>query len=351
MSMPTDLEQQSSPPGPTVDRGRRSLAVPALLVALVALLLLGWQWLETRNRLSDAQEELARRLAEADVVVKDSRNLARRAQEDVQALQERTVSLEAKLAETQGQQLALESMYQELSKGRDERLLAEVDHALTIAAQQLQLAGNVEAALLSLSAADARLARSSQPQLLALRRLIGRDIERLKAQPTADVPGLAMKIEGLVGAVDNLPLAYEQRPRTTPSRVEPAAPQPAFWRALLADLGNELKQLIRIERTDGSMADPALLSPSQSVFLRENLKLRLVNARLSLLARDSRSFRQDIRQAGEWLERYFDGHAKAVQASAATLKLLAATDVGGEVPALTETLDAVRAMKIGKEKR
>ena len=44
-------------------------------------------------------------------------------------------------------------------------------------------------------------------------------------------------------------------------------------------------------------------------------------------------------------------HAKAVQASAATLKLLAATDVGGEVPALTETLDAVRAMKIGKEKR
>jgi uroporphyrin-3 C-methyltransferase len=336
---------------PPAERSRRSLTLPALLLAAAALGLLGWQWLETRSRLVEAQEELARRLAEADVAVKDSRNLAHRAQEDVRALQERTVSLEAKLAETQGQQLALESMYQELSKSRDERLLAEVDHALTIAAQQLQLAGNVEAALLSLGAADARLAHSSQPQLQALRKLIARDIERLKAQPTADVPGLALKIEGLVVAVDTLPLAYEQRPKVVRDGPATAVAQPGFWQALLADLGAELKQLVRIERSDGSAADPALLTPGQGVFLRENLKLRLVNARLSLLARDGRSFRQDIRQAGEWLDRYFDSHAKPVQAAAATLKLLAATEVGGEAPALTETLNAVRAIKLAKEKR
>ena len=338
------------PPAPAASGKRRSLTLPALLVAAVAVLLLGWQWLETRSRLADTQTELASRLAEFDAVIKDSRNQVRQARDQVQALQDRTAGLEAKLAETQGQQLALESMYQELSRSRDERLLAEVEHAVTIAAQQLQLAGNIEAALLSLTAADARLAQSRQPQLLALRKLIGRDIERLKAQPTADVPGLALKIEGLVGMVDRLPLAYEQRPSPAAVRAE-AEPAVGFWQALLFDLGRELRQLVRIERTDGSAVDPALLSPSQAVFLRENLKLRLVNARLALLARDGRSFRQDVRQAGEWVERYFDGHAKPVQTAMATLKTLAATDVGGEVPALGETLDTLRALKVGKEKR
>jgi uroporphyrin-III C-methyltransferase len=324
---------------------------PASLIAVLALALLGWQWLETRNRLSDIQEETARRLAESDTVAKESRALARQAQESLQALQAKTSMLETKLAETQGQQLALESMYQELSKSRDERLLAEVEHAVTIAAQQLQLAGNVEAALIALSAADSRLARSSQPQLLGLRKLIGRDIERLKAQPTADVPGLALKLEGVIAAVDTMPLAYEQRPKSEPARPAATPSQMSFWQALAGDFWNEIRQLIRIERLDAGHADPALLSPSQSFFLRENLKLRLVNARLALLARDGRSFRQDVHQAGEWLERYFDARAKPVQTAAATLKTLASVDVGGELPALTETLDALRGFKLGQEKR
>ncbi len=324
---------------------------PAMLIAAAALVLLGWQWLETRSRLSDVQEETARRLADSDAMAKESRALARQVQESLQALQAKTAAMEARLAETQGQQLALESMYQELSKSRDERLLAEVEHAVTIAAQQLQLAGNIEAALIALSAADSRLARSSQPQLLGLRKLIARDIERLKAQPTADVPGLALKLEGVIGAVDTMPLAYEQRPKVEPLRPMGTPAQLGFWQALAGDFWNEFRQLVRIERLDAGHADPALLSPSQSLFLRENLKLRLVNARLALLARDGRSFRQDVRQAGEWLERYFDVRAKPVQASVATLKTLSAVDVGGEVPALTETLDALRGFKLGKEKR
>jgi uroporphyrin-3 C-methyltransferase len=332
-------------------RGKAVGFHPTVLIAVMALALFGWQWLETRGRLADVQEETARRLAESDVMAKESRALARQAQDSLQALQAKTSALEAKLAETQGQQLALESMYQELSKSRDERLLAEVEHAVTIAAQQLQLAGNIEAALIALSAADSRLARSSQPQLLGLRKLIGRDIDRLRAQPTADVPGLALKLEGVIGVVDSMPLAYEQRPKVEPLRPGGTPTQLGFWQALASDFWNELRQLIRVERLDAGHADPALLSPSQSLFLRENLKLRLVNARLGLLARDGRSFRQDVRQAGEWLERYFDLRAKPVQTSLVTLKTLATVDVGGEVPALNETLDALRGFKLGKEKR
>lgn len=324
----------------------------ALAVAGVALLVAGWQWFETRQRIAGVQEELARRLAESDAVAKESRVIARQAQEALAAQQAKVGMLDAQLAEMQGQQLALDAVYQELSKSGDERLLAEVDQAVSLAAQQLRLAGNLEVALIALTGAEARLARAARPQFLGLRKLIARDIERLKAQPSADVSGLALKLEGIIAVVDTLPLAYERRPRSE-APAAPAAPtQPGFWQALAGDLWSEVRQLVRIERIDSvGHADPALLSPSQSFFLRENLKLRLVNARLGLLARDGRGFHEDIGQATRWLDRYFDGGAKAVQSSANVLKGLQKVDVGVEAPGLNETLDAVRNFKLARDKK
>jgi uroporphyrin-III C-methyltransferase len=325
---------------------------PAVLIAVAALALLGWQWLETRDRLVGMREELAKRLSESDAVAKESRILARQGQETLAALQAKVGMLETQLAETQGQQLALVAVYQDLSKSGDERLLSEVEQSVSIAAQQLRLAGNVEAALIALSGADARLARAARPQLLGLRKLISRDIERLKALPSADVPGLAMKLEGIVMVVDTLPLAYERRPKFEAPRPAGSMAEMSFWRALANDIWSEAKQLVRIERIDApGHADPALLSPTQSFFLRENLKLRLVNARLALLSHDSRSFRDDVRQSADWLERYFDTSAKPVQAALATLKGLAAVDIGVDAPGLNETLDALRNFKLVRAKK
>ena len=202
--------QQAAPP-PSAGAWRQWLA---LAVAFVALLVAGWQWLETRQRIAAVQEELARRLAEGDAVAKESRVIARQAQEALAAQQAKVGMLEAQLAEMQGQQLALDAVYQELSKSGDERLLAEVDQAVSLAAQQLRLAGNVEVALIALTGAEARLARAARPQFLGLRKLIARDIERLKSLPSADVSGLALKLEGVIAVVDTLPLAYERPPRS-----------------------------------------------------------------------------------------------------------------------------------------
>ncbi|WIM06884.1 MAG: uroporphyrinogen-III C-methyltransferase [Candidatus Nitricoxidivorans perseverans] len=357
--MSTPPPDPSETPAPAAPRQAWLKPLPvAAIVATAALLLLGWQWLETRGRLANVQEELTRRLADSDAVARESRALARQNQEAVLALQAKVGLLEARLAEAQGQQLALEAMYQELSRSRDERLLAEIEQAVAIAAQQLQLAGNVRAALIALEGADARLARAGQARFLSLRKLIGRDIERLKALPTADVPGIALKLETVLAAIDTLPFAYEQRPKASPARAVLAAKpsqsplDASFWQSLAADLWAEMKPLVRIERTDAAgHADPALLSPSQSFFLRENIKLRLVNARLALLSRDGRSFREDVRQASGWLERHFDTRAKAVQAASATLKGLATVDVAIEPPALNETLGALRNTKVAQEKK
>ncbi|OHC64133.1 MAG: hypothetical protein A2045_01085 [Rhodocyclales bacterium GWA2_65_20] len=327
-----------------------ALRRPPVLIAVIALALLGWQWVETRVRLADVREELAKRLSEGDAVAKEARALAKQGQENVQALQAKVGALEAKLAETQGQQLALDAMYQELSRSRDERLLAEIEQAVSIAAQQLQLAGNVEAALIALQGADARLARAANARFLGLRKLLAQDIVKLKALPAADVPGIALKLETVIATVDAMPLAYEQRPKAGPPAKHSKSPADlSFWQSLALDVWNDTRQLVRIERID--RPEPGLLSPSQNFFLRENLKLRLVNARLALLSRDGKSFKEDVRQARDWLERYFDTRAKPVQAALATLKSLAAADMATEPPTLDETLNTLRNFKVAQEKK
>ena len=344
----------NTPPEKTHPAPRRSssllaaLRKPPVLIATIALLLLGWQWLETRTRIAGLQEELARRLAADDAVSQESRTLVKQQQETLQSLQGKVGALESQVSQAQSQQLALETLYQELSRSRDERLLAEIEQSLAIAAQQLQLAGNVEAALIALQTADSRLARAAQPQFLPLRKLINRDMDRLKSRPNADVSGIVLKLESLVSTVDSLPLAFEQRPVVT-AKAPARKTDTSWWNNLAAEFWSEMRQLVRVDRVDHS--DPTLLSPNQAFFLRENLKLRLVNARLALLSRDGRSFREDMRQCGEWLDRYFDERAKPVQSAEATVKALAALDIARDLPSLDETLNAVRNFKTAKEKR
>jgi len=352
---PSAPEAPASPPLPSTPRGwKADVRRPVVWVVLLAILVVAAQWLDTRMQVSGVQQELARRLAESDGQAKEGRLLARQAQNALAELQAKYGALETKVAETQSQALALEAMYQELSSSREERLLAEVEPAVSIAVQQLQFAGNVEAALLALQSAEARLVRASQPRLVALRRILTQDIERLKAAPAADVTGLSLKIESVVAVADSLPLAFEQRPVTSleaiPTTESTKGATPAdqgYWRRLLTDLWHELKQLARLERID--RGDPGLLAPTQSFFLRENMKLRLLNARLALLQRDGKTFRGEIYQTRELLERYFDTRAKSVQAADLTLRQLATADVSADLPRLIESLSVLRSAKLGRE--
>ncbi|MBU0752877.1 MAG: uroporphyrinogen-III C-methyltransferase [Gammaproteobacteria bacterium] len=370
-SAPSENSALLSPPAPeTADAGApdpapaaratagksgvRMLIVGIAAIAVLAVALAGAQWFDTRSRLATVQEELAKRLSASDGQARDAAAIGRQNHETLQTLQAKVGALEAKLAESQSQQLALEALYQELSKSREESIVTEAEQAVSIAAQQLQLAGNVEAALIALSGAEARLARSASPQFLGLRKLIARDIDRLRALPTADVPGMAMKLEGVIASIDAMPFAFEQRPRAEAPSAKPKAvavpvapTELAYWQRLAADVWNEFRQLVRVERMDHS--DPGLLSPQQTIYLRENLKLRLVNARLALLARDGKSFREDMRQAQAWLERYFDNRAKPVQAALVTVKALAVADVAVVPPGLNETLAALRNFKAAKK--
>jgi uroporphyrin-3 C-methyltransferase len=333
-------------PATTAPRASRT-RVLALVALAAALALAVFFWLETRHRIDSIQQEVARRLHDIDSEARQARVLAQLAQDALRDAQARVGQLEARLAESQSQQLALETLYQELSRNRDEWQLAEIEQVLAIAQQQLQLAGNVRAALLALQLAEARLARTDRPQFASVRRALARDIERLKALPAVDLPATSMRIDSLLASIDSLPLAYDER-AAPEKKVAPAVTR-GFWSRLSDDVWSEIRGLIVVREM--SAPQPPLLPPEQAWFLRENLRLRLLNARLSLLARDEAGYREDLRVSQSWLRRYFDPHSKQTADALAQMKQLSSVPVSFEMPNISESLDAVRSFKSRRERR
>lgn len=318
-----------------------------LTVALVALVLTGWQWVESRQHGNVLEQTLGRRLAESDSRNKESQIVAARAQEESRQAMVKLGVLEQKLVESQNQQLALESLYQELSRNRDEWVLAEIEQILLIASQQLQLAGNPKAALIALQTADSRLQRLDKPQFISLRKAIVKDIERLQALPAVDVVGYSVRLDSLANMVDDLPLVIggelPAERAAAKSRVEE---QP--WTKLGREIWLDMKQLVRIQNMENPEAP--LLAPSQAYFLRENLRLRLLSARIALLRHDETTYKADLKAADTWLRRYFDIKAKSTQVALGVMKQLTGGPVSIEMPDISASLNAVRNYKLVRER-
>lgn len=339
----TNPAAQGAPPGLAQRLYRQSWAI----VAVIAVALLAWQWYDSHGQINTLQYELARRLAEADAQNKESRNVAEQVREATREAQVKLGVLEAKLQESQNQQVALEALYQELSGSRDESLLADVEQTLLVANQQLQVAGNVKSALIALQAADARLARLDRPQLAGLRIVIARDIERLKLAPHVDVIGISARLDNLLAVIDGLPLAIEVHPPETAPAPKDAAAGNA-WTRFTRELWRDLRELVRIQNM--ARPEPPLLTPAQSYFLRENFKLRLLSARLALLAHDEKSFHADLKAARDWLTRYYDTRDKTVANAVAAVSQLHDSQIGIELPDVAASLDAVRNYRLTRER-
>lgn len=376
-----DLAPRSSDAASDVASGARGPATLALVIAVVAVLATAWQWFEGRTQMRALQAEVAQRLAEEGGVVREVRALSKAAQESAAATQARAEVLGEKFEEFESQQAALEALYQELARSRDEWELAEVDQLITLAAQQLEVAGNVGGATLALTHAESRLARTERPQFQSLHKAVARDLEKLRSQAYVDLPGISARLEGVLVGADVWPLAFEVRPAApkrdsaAPAAAEagpaaaggeppPLSDNPALawlqtqwraltqsdaWRGVAADVWHEIRGLVRIQRFD--RPEPVLLPPEQAYFVRQNVKLRLLNARLALLTRDTLTFRAELVQARAAIVRHFDATHPDVKAALDALTRLGAADVVVNLPTIADSVAALRTAKLGQERR
>lgn len=335
----------------------------AVLGALtVASVVLAWK---ADQRVLTLEQELVRRQQDSAALSTEARMLAKQAQEGMGTTAAKLSLLEARVAEVAVQRSQLEDLIQSLSRSRDENILVDVEAAIRVALQQTAITGSAEPLVATLKQSDERLARYNQPRLEGVRRAISRDLDRVKAVSVTDISSLGMKLDEAIRMVDDLPLVAVVETRRLPARdaarpasaasrsasasaARAASAAPAwsaqigeFWNSLSERIWGEAKSLVRVTQTDH--ADAMLLAPDQSYFLRENLKLRLLNARLALLSRQFGTAQTDLQGAQAALERYFDRSSKRTLLAIDLVKQVAGQSRSVGVPRPDDTLAALTA--------
>ena len=196
---------------------------------------------------------------------------------------------------------------------------------------------------------------------------MARDLDRVRAVSVADVPSLSIKLDEAVRLVDELPLLVnpERKPApaagpahaaAAPSREAQAASAAGFsgwlgwvdqaWQRSASEVWAEVRSLVRVTRID--QPEAMLVAPEQAYFLRENMKLKLLNVRLSLLARQNEAARADTAAAVTALYKYFDPSSRRTQAAAGQLQQVQAQVRVAEVPRMDETLAALATAAAGR---
>jgi uroporphyrin-3 C-methyltransferase len=336
-ALPPTVTARSGPSAPVF----WAVAAVALLALAASVLL--WQ------KLSTIQEQLARQSADAGSNAVEARAMARQAQELARDVAARQAVTDTRVSEVALQRAQLEELMQSLSRSRDENLVVDIESALRLAQQQAQLTLSAEPLLAALRTADQRLARGGEPRLARVRAAVARDIERIRTAAVADVPGVLLRLDELARQVDDLPLLNAVGPGSArgTQKAETAPPRAApLWEQWIAVLRDEARSLVRVSRIE--QPEAVLVAPEQGFFLRENLKLRLMNARLALLARQTDAARADLGTAAAALNRYFDPSSRRTQAAAGSLQQMQAQLRSVELPRVDESLAALATAGAGR---
>ena len=316
-----------------------------------------------QQRIKSLEQELVRRQQDSQGQAIEARALAQQAQDLARAAESKVALLDGRVAETALQRTQLEELIQQLSRSRDENVLADVDAAVRVAVQQSAITGSAEPLAAALRQSEERLARMNQPRVERVRRALARDLDRVRAVAVSDIASLTIKLDEAIRTVDELPLLAqpERRPAAAPrpgaaaaaSAPATAASAPGWWPWLQAQgawvgerVWGEVKSLVRVTRID--QPEAALIAPEQGWFLRENLKLRLLNARLALLSRQFDTAQADLRDATNALDRYFDRSARRVVLTADLVRQVAGQARQVSLPRPDETLAALSAAQAGR---
>ncbi|MDN3923136.1 uroporphyrinogen-III C-methyltransferase [Roseateles violae] len=380
-----------SPPNPAADGPAPNPAVPPaavapaapglptwlsllmLLLALACVVAIGLAW-QSLNRQQAVEQELVRRQEAGRQDAGEARATARQSQELSRDTAAKLALLEARLAEVALQRGQLEELIQSMSRSRDENVIGDIEASIRVALQQSSITGSAEPLVATLRQADERLLRYKQPRMEGVRRAVARDLDRVKAVSVVDVSTLTIKLDEVVRLLDELPLlsnaeraSEAARPRGTeaPKAVARPAAAPAeaadadegpvasWWRqargqwlAWSARVWDEARSLLRVTRIEHP--EGMLIAPEQSFFLRENLKLRLLNARLALLSRQFDTAQADLRDTQEMLNRYFDTRSRKVVSASELLRQVAGQARQVNVPRPDDTLAALAAAAAGR---
>lgn len=366
----SNASPSGSPPATKAARPRSGGLLTAFLIVLLLAVALGGALWAQRRQFVAAGKEVASRIDQLTRDLTQARQDARQALALAQAQAGNVADLEDRIREVQTQNSALQQAWQSFSSGAsDEMLLNDVERSITLASQQLRLAGDVSNAIVALETAQSRLAQADRPRMASLQQSINGDLDRLRAVTTVDIPALSTRLDRLGVLLNRAPLLVPDKTAPQPlpqaaAQETAAQPEPApaqelpadarwweRWRAEIASwparagatLVRELGDLIRVQRVDEPAA--LLLSPEQADMVRATLRQRLLTAQLAMLMRQQLVWKNEIEQISDTLTHYYDAQSPDTIAARNLVRELERVEIAVRVPDVSDSLSSLAALR------
>ncbi|ERK17179.1 HemX protein [Pantoea sp. AS-PWVM4] len=259
---------------------------------------------------------------------------------DKQQLTQQLESANSALQEARNQQDAsakeLEALRQKVAtiSGNDTRtwLLAQADYLVKLAGRKLWSDQDVTTAAALLKSADTSLAEMNDPSVMNVRRALTQDISSLSAVSQVDYDGIILKLNQLSNGVDNLRLADNDND-DSPMDADSGELSSSLheWRQnLVKSWHNFMDGFITIRRRDNT-AQP-LLAPNQDVYLRENIRSRLLIAAQAVPRHQDEIYKQSIDAVSTWVRAWYDTNDAATKAFLDQLDELSQQSISMDVP-------------------
>ncbi|MCP1065646.1 uroporphyrinogen-III C-methyltransferase [Serratia symbiotica] len=281
------------------------------------------QFLSTNQAMQQQLDVLKQRLQRERSVLED---LLRQRSKRLDAADREQATLARQLNELQGKVATL--------SGSDAKtwLLAQADFMVKMAGRKLWSDHDVTSAATLLKSADTSLADMNDPSLLEVRRAIFEDINTLCNLTQVDFDGIILRVNQLSNQVDNLRLVENNTDEVPMDQdSDELSSSIGEWRQNLSkSWHNFMADFITLRRRDAS-AEP-LLAPNQDIYLRENIRLRLLVAAQAIHRHQNETYKQSLETISTWVRAYFNTTDPVTKAFLEELDTLSQQSISMDLP-------------------
>ncbi|WP_279488508.1 uroporphyrinogen-III C-methyltransferase [Aeromonas veronii] len=329
----TEQQESQVKPQPTAavnGSKSRSGAVLGGVAILLALSLTGGLYLHGHKNAVAQQAELAQLKQQLASALSKIDQTSSKDAEQLAALDQTQQRLQGEMQGLQNRVLDLND------KRPNDWMLAESEYLVRMAGRKLWLEHDLVSAITLLGNADEHIAALNDPSLMPIRKALAEDIAKLKGMPRIDREGLTLKLAALSDQIELLPLSTVSMPEAKAEPDQAVSTNPDEWESnLKKNWVKFTENFVTIRRRDGAVE--ALLSPQQEIFLRENLKTKLLQAQLSVYREQQALYEDSLDKAQRWLTQYFDTDNSATRYMQGEIDKLKGEQIQIDYPAQFKT--------------
>lgn len=312
--------------------GKAALALSAIAIAIALAAGAGmWAW---------GKHQASAQSASTDTLAAQLTSLQNQQQTQNAELQNIIKQQAGALEEAKNQQAAMARQLDEVQQkvatisGTEAQtwLLAQADFLVKLAGRKLWSDQDVTTAAALLKSADASLADMNDPSLITARRAITTDIASLSAITQVDYDGIILKLNQLSNQVDNMRLAdNDDNDAPMDSDGTELSSSLSEWRQnLVKSWQNFMDSFITVRRRDDTAVP--LLAPNQDIYLRENIRSRLLIASQAVPRHQEETYKQSLDNVSTWVRAYYDTEDAGTKAFLDTLDNLSQQNITMEAP-------------------